>query len=160
MSDLSELSISGRVVQPGDAEWEAARVAWNLVVDQRPTAVARVQSTDDVAAVLRFAAANGLRVVAQGTGHGAPSLGSLEDTLLIKTDAMHSVEVDRDARTARLGAGAIAEQVASAAHAGGLSSLPGSRRASAPSASRSVAGSVGWDVATASPAIGSPRSSS
>jgi FAD/FMN-containing dehydrogenase len=143
MSDLSELSISGLVVQPSDADWDAARVAWNLVVDQRPTAVASVQSADDVAAVLRFAAANGLRVVAQGTGHGAPSLGLLEDTLLIKTEAMRSVEVDRDAQTARFEAGAIAEQLATAAQAAGLSSLPGS----APSVGAvgfSLGGGHGW----------------
>ncbi len=143
MSDLSELSISGLVVQPDDADWDAARVAWNLVVDQRPTAVAHVQSADDIAAVLRFAAANGLRVAVQGTGHGAPSLGSLEDTLLIKTEAMRSVEVDRDARTARVEAGATAEQVADAAQAAGLSSLPGS----APSVGAvgfSLGGGLGW----------------
>ncbi|HEX4483970.1 MAG TPA: FAD-binding protein [Solirubrobacteraceae bacterium] len=125
MSNLSELSISGRVVQPSDADWDDARLAWNLVVDQRPAAVALVQSADDVAAAVRFAAAHQLRVTAQGTGHGAPSLGSLEDTLLIKTGAMRSVEVDRDARTARLQAGVLSGELGAAAQAAGLSALPG-----------------------------------
>ena len=125
MSDLSELSISGRVVQPGDADWDEARLAWNLVVDQRPAAVALVRSADDVASVVRFAAAHELRVTAQRTGHGAPPLGSLQDTLLIKTEAMRSIEVDREARTARIEGGALSGELGAAAQAAGLCALPG-----------------------------------
>jgi hypothetical protein len=40
MSDLRELSTEGRVVQPGDEDWDDTRAAWNLIADQRPTAVA------------------------------------------------------------------------------------------------------------------------
>jgi hypothetical protein len=125
MSDLGELSISGRVVQPGDGDWDEARLAWNLIADQRPAAVALVQSAEDIAAVIRFAAAHELHVTAQATGHGAPPLGSLQDTLLIKTGAMRSLEVDREAGTARIEAGVLSGELGAAAQIAGRSSLPG-----------------------------------
>ena len=43
---------------------------------------------------IRYAAKRGLRVAAQGTGHGAVTLGPLADTLLIRTDRMRGVQMD------------------------------------------------------------------
>jgi hypothetical protein len=126
MTDFSELAIAGRVATPNDGDWDQARMAWNLAADQRPEAVALVESADDVAATVRFAAANDLRVTAQGSGHGALSLRSLEDTILVKTERMRSVEVDAEAQTARVEAGVLSLELAEAAGAKGLASLPGS----------------------------------
>ena len=38
-----------------DAGWDDARQAFNLAVDQRPTAIARPRSVDDVIAVVKAA---------------------------------------------------------------------------------------------------------
>ena len=126
MSDFSELSIEGRVATPHDSDWDEARQAWNLAADQRPAAVALVEGADDIAAVIGFARHHDLRVTAQGTGHGALALGPLGDTIMIKTQRMRRIEVDPEARTARVEAGALAMEVGEAAQAHGLSSLPGS----------------------------------
>jgi hypothetical protein len=126
MADLSELSIDGRVVTPEDSDWDDARHAWNLVADQHPVAVALVAGPDDVAAAVRFAADQGLRVTAQGTGHGAAALGPLDDTLLIKTTGMRGIEIDADARTARVEAGVEGSELGEAAQAHGMCSMPGS----------------------------------
>ncbi len=56
MSDFTGLAIAGRVATPSDSDWDEARLAWNLVADQRPEAVAFVESADDVAKTVRFAA--------------------------------------------------------------------------------------------------------
>ncbi|HTZ86191.1 MAG TPA: FAD-binding oxidoreductase [Solirubrobacteraceae bacterium] len=121
-----ELSISGDVVRAGEPGWDAARAAWNLAADQHPALVAIAQDVHDIAAVVRWAAANDLRVTAQGTGHGAGPLGPLDDTVLIKTERMRGVHVDPAARTARVEAGVLSLELAEAAQAHGLSSLPGS----------------------------------
>ncbi|HEY6731451.1 MAG TPA: FAD-dependent oxidoreductase [Solirubrobacterales bacterium] len=126
MTDFSGLAIAGRIATPNDADWDQARMGWNLVADPQPSAVAFVESGDDIAAVVRFAAENGLRVTGQGTGHGAAALGSLEDTVLIKTERMRGVEIDAGASTARVEAGVLSVELAEAAQAQGLSSLPGS----------------------------------
>jgi hypothetical protein len=126
MADLSELSIDGRVATRDDSDWDQARAAWNLIADQHPVAVAFVEDPDDVAAVVRFAADQGLRVNAQGTGHGAAALGPLDDTILIKTTRMRGIEIDADAGTARVEAGVEGSELGEAAQAHGMCSMPGS----------------------------------
>jgi len=126
MSDFEALRIDGRVATPGDADWDQARLAWNLAVDQRPEAVVFAESAADVAATVSFAAANGLRVAAQGTGHGAGPLPPLEGTILLKTERMRGIAIDPEERTARVEAGVLSLELAEAAGEHGLASLPGS----------------------------------
>ena len=123
---LGELEISGHVARPSDSDWDQARAAWNLASDRQPAAVAFVQNADDVAAVVRFAAANDLKVTARGTGHGAVAIGSLDDTILIKTERMRGIEIDERAQTARVEAGVLALELGAACTAKGLCSMPGS----------------------------------
>ena len=113
-SDLPS-SLSERVTLPRDPGWDAARRAWNLTVDQHPAAVVEPATPDDVEAVIRFAAQNGLRVAPQSTGHGSESLPPLDGALLLKTSAMRKVEVGPDDGIARVEAGARAGEVAEAA---------------------------------------------
>jgi hypothetical protein len=126
VSDLSGLEIAGRVATPGDPGWDEARVAWNLAADQRPSAVAFVESAGDVAKVVAFAASHGLRVAGQSTGHGAVPLPPLDETILVKTERMRGIEIDPQERTARVEAGVLSAELAEAAAGHGLSSLPGS----------------------------------
>ncbi len=123
MASLSELSIGGRIATAEDSDWDDARQAWNLAADQRPFAVALVESADDISRVVGFARDNGLKVAAQGTGHGAAALESLPDAILIKTERMRGVEVE-DGR-ARVEAGAWAADLGEAAAKRGRSFLPG-----------------------------------
>jgi FAD/FMN-containing dehydrogenase len=126
VTDFSALDIAGRIATPADSDWDQARAAWNLVADQRPSAVAFVESGEDVVKTVRFAAENGLRVSGQSTGHGAVALGSLEEAILIKTERMRGIEVDAGAQTARAEAGVLSVELTEAAQDHGLSSLPGS----------------------------------
>jgi FAD/FMN-containing dehydrogenase len=126
MTDFNGLAIDGRIATPSDGDWDQARLAWNLAADQRPEAVVFAEDADDVAATIRFAAANDLRVAAQGSGHGALSLPSLEGTILIKTERMRGIEIDAEARNARVEAGVLSLQLSEATQEHGLSFLPGS----------------------------------
>jgi hypothetical protein len=123
VAEFSELSTRGRVATPSDSDWDEARQAWNLAADQQPSAVAFVESADDVSKVIRFARQNGLKVAGQGTGHGAVALGPLDDVILIKTERMRDVTVEGD--KARAEAGALAEDVGNAAIKDGKCSMPG-----------------------------------
>jgi FAD/FMN-containing dehydrogenase len=114
----------GPVLGPEDDGYDAARVPWNVAVDQRPAAVALPESADDVQAAVRFAAENGLGVRVQGTGHGAA--GDLEGVLLIDTSRLDEISVDPDRRVARIGAGAQWKPIAAAAAEHGLAVLSGS----------------------------------
>jgi FAD binding domain len=116
----------GTVVGPADENWDQARAAWNLVADLQPSAVAYVESADDVAAVVKHARANGLGVAAHGTGHGAGSRGPLGGSILIKTERMKGIEVDADGGTARYEAGVLWMEANPAAAEHGLANLSGS----------------------------------
>src|SRR5947209_1242014 len=118
--------LEGKIVIPQHARFDEARQAWNLAVDQRPAAVVFPESTQDVAAAILFAREFGQQVAAQGTGHNAGPLGSLEDTILLKTERMRRVTIDPVARTARVEAGALWLEVVEAAAQHGLAALAGS----------------------------------
>jgi FAD/FMN-containing dehydrogenase len=118
--------LQGDVVTPQDGAWDEARQAWNLTVDQRPVAVVLPESAEDVRDTVRFAYEVGLRVAPQGTGHGAAALGDLGDTILLKTERLRGVEIDAEARTARVAAGTIWIEVVEAAAEHGLAALAGS----------------------------------
>jgi FAD/FMN-containing dehydrogenase len=118
--------VAGRVAVPGDEDWDSARQAWNLAVDQRPALVVLAESAEDVVETVRFAADSGFRVAAQGTGHNAGPLGDLSDTVLLKTSRMRGVEIDPAARRARVEAGVLWIEVVEAAAKHGLAALAGS----------------------------------
>ena len=119
-------ALDGKIITPEHARFDEARRAWNLTVDQRPAAVVFPESAQDVAAAVLFARQHGLRVAAQGTGHNAGPLGSLEDTILLKTERMRGVQIDPVARTARVEAGVLWLEVVEAAARHGLAALAGS----------------------------------
>ena len=143
--DLSQLrsTVDGAVVGPGEDGWDDARQAWNLTVDQQPTAVAFPESAADVAAIVKFAAANGLRVAAQGSGHGAGALISLDGALLLKTERMRGVSVDAAARRARVEAGVLSGELGPAAAEHGLAYLSGSSPDEGVVGS-TIGGGIGW----------------
>lgn len=118
--------LRGRLSTPADADWDTARTAWNLSVDQHPVAVAFPVDADDVAAVVTFAAAHGLRVAPQSGGHNPGPLGDLSRTILLRTAELQEVSIDAGARTVRAGAGVLWGQVTSALAPHGLAALAGS----------------------------------
>jgi FAD/FMN-containing dehydrogenase len=134
----------GSVQLPGDPAYDMARSPWNLQMHDYPAAVAYPAFPDEVAEVLRAAAAAGLHVAAQGTGHGAPPLeGRLGDAVLLRTSAMTELEIDTDRRTVRAGAGVLWGDLADAAGRHGLAS----RHPSSPDVGvvgYSLGGGIGW----------------
>ena len=136
-------AITGQVIAADDGRWDAARGAWNLLVDQRPAMVVLAADAFDVAATVRFARANGLRVAPQSTGHGALSLGDLDATILLRTGGLDEVRIDPVARTARVGAGVRWREVVDAAAEHGLVALHGSA-ASVGVVGYTLGGGLGW----------------
>jgi FAD/FMN-containing dehydrogenase len=122
----SVTALTGRVVLPEHANWDQARLAWSLTVDQQPAAVVFPESAQDVIAAVELARAFELRVTAQGTGHNAAPLGPLQDTVLIKTERMRGIEIDPEARIARIDAGVRSLELVEAAAQHGLAPLAGS----------------------------------
>ncbi|MFI2754481.1 FAD-binding oxidoreductase [Cellulomonas sp. P22] len=116
--------VRGAVVTPADLDWDAARAAWNVAIDQHPLAVVHPLDVADVEAVVRVAAQQGVPVSAQPRGHGATA--ALDGTILVRTHVFDDVAVDTAARTARVGAGVLWGRLLSALDGTGLVALAGS----------------------------------
>ncbi|HSK34163.1 MAG TPA: FAD-binding oxidoreductase, partial [Propionicimonas sp.] len=117
----------GRVFLPGDPGYDAARTPWNVAVDQRPVAVAVPTSVEEVVEVVRAAAAAGLRVVPQSSGHNAgPLAGRFGDAVLLRLSDFTGVSIDPGNRVARVVGGTLWQQVVEAAAAHGLAVMHGS----------------------------------
>lgn len=119
-------AVRGQVVTPGEADWDQARRAWNLAVDQRPAAVVLPADESDVAEVLGFASARGYRVLAQGPGHLASPVPSLEGTILLRTHRLDAIDIDAAHATVRVGAGVTWASLTAALAEHGLMALAGS----------------------------------
>ncbi|MBO0677604.1 FAD-binding oxidoreductase [Mycolicibacterium sp. S2-37] len=115
--------VAAPVALPGEAGYERC-TPWNVAAEVRPAAVVLATTAQDVAATVRFAAARGLQVTVQSTGHGA--IGVAPDTVMIVTSGMTSCTVDAHRRVARLGAGVRWQQVLDAACPFGLAPVLGS----------------------------------
>lgn len=121
-------TLGDRVVLPGDLDFDAARLPWNVAVDQRPFAVARPTTVEDVVDIVRAAVAADLRLAPQSTGHAAGALADsdLSDTVLVSLAALRGVSVDASARTAVVLGGSNWNDVLAAATPHGLTALHGS----------------------------------
>jgi FAD/FMN-containing dehydrogenase/enamine deaminase RidA (YjgF/YER057c/UK114 family) len=133
------------VHRPGDPDYEELRAPWNAAVDQQPAAVALPRTAEQVAAVVRAAAAAGFRVAPQGTGHGAGlfSGADLHDVVLLRTVAMTDVLVDPVGQVARVQSGAVWQDVVEAAAPHGLAALHGSSP-DVGVAGYTLGGGIGW----------------
>jgi FAD/FMN-containing dehydrogenase len=126
--DLAPLRRLRSVLTPGDAGYEEATQAWNLAVRQRPAAVAVPNTVEEVQEVVRIAAACGLRIAPQSTGHAASALERVPfgDVILLRLHGLIGVEVDPGTRTVRVVGGTTWGDVVAATAPHGLTVLHGS----------------------------------
>ena len=98
--------LGGELVLPGNAHFDSLRHVWNGMVNERPVAIARCVSADDVAAALAFARHNRVPVTVRGGGHGVAGQAVRNGALLVDLSPMRGVRVDASRRTAQVDAGA------------------------------------------------------
>ncbi|MFJ8861347.1 FAD-binding oxidoreductase [Streptomyces sp. NPDC102451] len=98
---------TGDIHVPGDPGYDEARTVFNGMIDRRPAVVAQCASGTDVARALRLAREQDLEVAVRGGGHSVAGMALSEGGLVIDLRRMSTVEVDPDARSARVGGGAV-----------------------------------------------------
>lgn len=121
-SAIQELTIRlrGRLIRPGDADYEQARRVYNGMIDKRPALIARCVDVADVIAAVNFAREQEITLAVRGGGHNGPGLGTCEGGLVIDLSEMRGVHVDPAARTAHVEGGCTWGDVDHATHAFGL----------------------------------------
>ena len=118
--DELQRALTGAIIRPADAEYEAARRGFNALVDRRPAVIARCVSSGDVAVAFDFARAHELEVAVRGGGHNPAGHCVCDGGLVIDLSLMRTVEVNDKARVARTDGGATWLDFDSATQAFGL----------------------------------------
>jgi len=118
-------ALRGRVVGPADAGYDQARSLWNAMIDRRPALIAHCAGVADVRAALAFARQQGLPVSVRGGGHSVAGRSISDGSLLIDLAPMRWVQVDPQARTVRVGPGALGGDLDHETQAFGLATTGG-----------------------------------
>jgi FAD/FMN-containing dehydrogenase len=106
-SAVAELAanFAGRLIQPGDPDYDRQRAVFNGMIDRRPALIARCTGEADVVAAVRFARARELVVAVRAGGHSVPGYGVCDDGIVIDVAPMKGIRVDADAGVVRAQAG-------------------------------------------------------
>ena len=113
-------AMAGRVITPGDPEYDGARRVHYRGIDRRPAAIARAAGAADVARVVTLARANGLELAVRGGGHSLPGYGVSEGGIVLDLSDLRALQIDPERRTAWAQAGLTAGEYTAAAGAHGL----------------------------------------
>ncbi|MGH2951535.1 MAG: FAD-binding oxidoreductase [Solirubrobacterales bacterium] len=97
---------AGALIEPGDDGYDDARTIFNSMIDRHPAVIAQCESADDVAAALAHARERDLEVAIRSGGHSVAGASSVERGLVVDMRRMNAVEIDPDARIARVAGGA------------------------------------------------------
>jgi FAD/FMN-containing dehydrogenase len=117
--------ISGKLLQPGDPEYDEARKVYNGMIDRHPRLIARCNSVEDIVEGVQFARENDLLLAIRGGSHNAGGLGVCDDGLVLDLSLMKGIEVDPVARTVRVEPGCTWGEVDRATHPHGLATPNG-----------------------------------
>jgi FAD/FMN-containing dehydrogenase len=147
-SALAELAdtVEGRLLQAGDADYDAARRVHNGLIDRRPALIVRCRSAQDVAAAVRFARAAGIEISVRGGGHNVAGRAVQDDAVMIDLAEMRDVEVDPTARTLRAQGGATWNELNAHAAEHGLA-VTGGAISTTGIAGLTLGGGLGWLMA-------------
>jgi FAD/FMN-containing dehydrogenase len=145
--DLDTLggSINGRLIVPGDDEYETARLVHQAAADMRPLAIVRAADARDVARTVLFARDNDLELAVRGGGHSVAGHSTVEGGLVLDLGDMRGLHIDPEARMAWAQPGLTAIEVTEAAAAHGLA-IPFGDSGSVGIAGLTLGGGIGWLV--------------
>ena len=88
------IKLTGEVVRPGDAGYEAARVGWNRLYSRYPAAIVFCNVTQDVVNAVEWARHEGIALRARSGRHSLDGWSSLDGGLVIDVSQMKSVTID------------------------------------------------------------------
>src|SRR5215204_4332076 len=98
--------LRGKLLRPGDAGYEEARLLWNGLIDKRPALIARCAGVADVIDSVNFARENDSLVAVRGGGHNVAGNAVCDGGLVIDLSPMKGIRVDSERRTVRAEGGA------------------------------------------------------
>lgn len=137
------MAIRGDVLTPGDPGYAEVRPPYNAMHPGRPGLIVRASGTADVIDAVNFARDHGLLLAVRGGGHSVAGLSSVDGGMLLDLERMNAVDVDPDARLARVQGGALWADVDRETQAFGLVA-PGGVVSDTGVAGLTLGGGEGW----------------
>ena len=146
MTDLSENArlndrLQGRVIRPGEPDYDALRKPWLEVLEQYPALIVEAHSASDVAAALTHARTQRLPFAVMATGHGITA--TCDGGLLLNLSKMTEITVDTALKVARVGPGVTSDALLAATEAHGLV-YPSGQATSVGVVGYTLGGGLGW----------------
>src|SRR5215831_11375265 len=135
--------LKGGAYVAGQAEYEAARIIWNAMIDRRPAVVVRPSDPSDVAAAIDFAREQGVVLAVRGGGHNIAGNAVSDGGVTIDLTSMKSILVDTANRTAKVGPGVTLGELDAATQAHGLATPLGINSTTGV-AGLTLGGGFGW----------------
>src|SRR5512139_563300 len=118
-SELRAL-FKGRVIVPGDAEYDTARQVFIGDVDRRPALIVQAKDASDITRLIGLARETGLELAIRSGGHSGAGHGVTEGGIVLDLSAMKAMQIDAQSRTAWAETGLTAGEYTTAASAHGL----------------------------------------
>ena len=112
--------VDGRVIAPGDPDYDDARAVFYGGIDRRPAVIVRVASDTDVARVIAEARETGLELAIRSGGHSLVGHSVTEGGIVLDLSEMQALEIDAESRTAWAESGVTAGAYSEAAAEHGL----------------------------------------
>ena len=112
--------LRGRVIAPGDPEYDGARVVMLGGIDRHPAVIARVADAQDVGRVIRLARETGLPLAVRSGGHSGAGHSVNEGGIVIDLRDMQALDIDVAGRTAWAETGLTAGEFTTEVGAHGL----------------------------------------
>jgi FAD/FMN-containing dehydrogenase len=140
--DALRTALRDRLVTPGHPGY-LEKPIFNAMHQRRPALIARCAGTADVVTAVKFARQHGLLVAVRGGGHSVAGHSSCDGGLVIDLTRMRGVDVDPDARIARVQGGALWADVDREAQPYGLV-VPGGVVSETGVAGLTLGGGEGW----------------
>ena len=111
---------NGKVIAPGDADYDIARTVFYGGVDRRPAVIIRVRNADEVARVISLARESGLELAVRSGGHSTAGHSVTEGGIVLDLSDMQDLQINVDSKTAWAEAGLTAGKYTAAAAVHGL----------------------------------------
>ena len=135
--------LAGRLIREGESDYDQVRTLWNGMTRRRPAAIVRCTTTDDVSAVVRFAAERDLLLAVRGGGHNVAGTAGVDGGIVVDLSDMNAVEVDPAVRRARADGGATFADLDAATQEHGLAT-PGGVVSQTGIGGLTLSGGIGW----------------
>lgn len=113
-------TLRGRVIVPGDTQYDEARTVFPGGIDRRPSLIVRVADPTDIARVIALARETRLELAVRSGGHSAVGHGVTEGGIVLDLSDMRDLQIDVKGRTAWAETGLTAGEYTAAANAHGL----------------------------------------